>query len=164
MTPRLAEAQSAIVGVVKDTSGAVLPGVTVEAVSDVLIGQGKSATTGAGGTDRIADLRPGTYSVTFTGQDFNTFRRDDLRLTAEFTATTDATLSVGALEETVAVPLRDRGAQRARGVPAHLEPRDGPRARTGTDLGFLGLGRVVSRLGQEPHPEHQPARAPRPTP
>ena len=148
--PQLVTAQSAIVGVVKDTSGAVLPGVTVEAASDVLIEQGKSATTGANGTDRIADLRPGTYSVTFTVEDSNTFRRDDLRVTAEITATTDATLSVGALEETVTVPLRNRRAQRVRGVPA--------------DLGSLGLGRVVSRLVQEPHPEHQPARPPGPTP
>lgn len=103
LTPVLVHAQSAIVGVVKDTSGAVLPGVTVEAASDVLIEKVKSATTDASGAYRLADLRPGVYAVTFTMPGFNTFRRDDLRLTAEFTATIDATLAVGALEETVTV-------------------------------------------------------------
>jgi len=101
--PSLAEAQSAIVGVVKDTSGAVLPGVTVEASSDVIIEKVKSATTDESGTYRISDLRPGVYSVVFTMPGFNTFRRDDLRLNAEFTASIDATLAVGALEETVTV-------------------------------------------------------------
>ncbi|HVG85347.1 MAG TPA: carboxypeptidase-like regulatory domain-containing protein, partial [Vicinamibacterales bacterium] len=99
----MALAQSAIVGVVKDSSGAVLPGVTVEASSDVLIEKVKSATTDEGGNYRIADLRPGVYSVVFTMPGFNTFRRDDLRLSAEFTASIDATLAVGALEETITV-------------------------------------------------------------
>lgn len=103
LLPGAAWAQSAIVGVVRDTSGAVLPGVTVEAASDVLIEKVKSATTDAGGAYRIADLRPGIYSVAFTMPGFSTFRRDDLRLTAEFTATIDATLAVGTLEETVTV-------------------------------------------------------------
>ena len=62
----MAYAQSAIIGVVKDSSGAVLPGVTVEAASDVLIEKVKSAMTDGGGGYRIADLRPGVYVVTFT--------------------------------------------------------------------------------------------------
>ena len=103
LIPTVALAQSAIVGVVKDSSGAVLPGVTVEASSDVLIEKVKSATTDEGGNYRIADLRPGVYSVVFTMPGFNTFRRDDLRLSAEFTASIDATLAVGALEETITV-------------------------------------------------------------
>ena len=57
-----AYAQSAIVGVVKDTSGAAMPGVTVEAASDVLIEKVKSAVTDGDGAYRIADLRPGTYA------------------------------------------------------------------------------------------------------
>jgi Carboxypeptidase regulatory-like domain len=103
LMPAVALAQSGIVGVVKDSSGAVLPGVTVEASSDVLIEKVKSATTDENGTYRISDLRPGVYSVVFTMPGFNTFRRDDLRIAAEFTASIDATLSVGALEETVTV-------------------------------------------------------------
>jgi len=99
----VAYAQSAIVGVVKDTSGAAMPGVTIEASSDVLIEKVKSAVTDSDGSYRIADLRPGTYSVTFTLPGFKTFRRDGLVLPSEFTATLNAELGVGALEETITV-------------------------------------------------------------
>ncbi|HUQ86512.1 MAG TPA: carboxypeptidase regulatory-like domain-containing protein [Vicinamibacterales bacterium] len=98
-----AYAQSAIVGVVKDSSGAAMPGVTVEAASDVLIEKVKSATSDSDGAYRIADLRPGSYSVTFTLTGFKTFRRDGVVLPAEFTATINAELGVGALEETITV-------------------------------------------------------------
>jgi hypothetical protein len=100
-TPALA--QSAITGVVKDTSGAAMPGVTVEAASDVLIEKVKSAVSDGSGNYRIGDLRPGTYSLTFTLPGFNTFKRDGLQLPAEFTATVNAELTVGALEETITV-------------------------------------------------------------
>lgn len=82
-----ASAQSAIAGVVKDSSGAVLPGVTVEATSDALIERTRSAVTDAQGLYRLVDLRPGVYSVTFTLPGFNHFKRDGLQLAAEFTAT-----------------------------------------------------------------------------
>ena len=98
-----AYAQSAIVGTVKDESGAAMPGVTVEASSDVLIEKVKSAITGSDGAYRIADLRPGTYTVTFTLPGFKTHRRDGLQLPSEFTATVNAELGVGALEETITV-------------------------------------------------------------
>ncbi len=74
--PALVHAQSAITGVVKDTSGAVLPGVTVEASSDALIEKTKSVVTDGDGVYRIVDLRPGTYVVTFTLTGFSTLRRD----------------------------------------------------------------------------------------
>jgi len=98
-----AYAQSAIVGVVKDTSGAAMPGVTVEAASEVLIEKVKSAITDSNGSYRIGDLRPGTYTVNFTLTGFKTFRRDGLELPSEFTATLNAELGVGALEETITV-------------------------------------------------------------
>lgn len=98
-----AYAQSAITGVVKDTTGAAMPGVTVEASSDVLIEKVKSAISDGNGNYRIADLRPGTYNVAFTLPGFKTFRRDGLLLPAEFTATVNAELAVGALEETITV-------------------------------------------------------------
>ena len=98
-----AYAQSGITGVVKDTTGAAMPGVTVEASSDVLIEKVKSAVSDGDGNYRIADLRPGTYSVSFTLPGFKTFTRDGLQLQAEFTATINAELSVGSLEETITV-------------------------------------------------------------
>lgn len=102
-SPVAAGAQSAIVGVVRDSSGGVLPGVTVEATSDALIERTRAAVTDAQGTYRIVDLRPGTYVVTFSLPGFNSFRRDDLLLASEFTATVNADLKVGALEETITV-------------------------------------------------------------
>src|SRR3954452_24125387 len=82
--PSVARAQSVITGVVKDTSGAVLPGVTVEAASDALIEKVKSAITDGNGQYRIVDLRPGTYSVTFTLPGFSVLKRDQLALPSEF--------------------------------------------------------------------------------
>src|SRR5215813_2843000 len=88
LVPTLARAQgSSITGVVKDTSGAVLPGVTVEAASDVLIEKVRSAVTDGEGVYRILDLRPGTYTVTFTLTGFATVRREDLLLPADFIST-----------------------------------------------------------------------------
>src|SRR4051794_9947959 len=78
---------SAIAGVVKDTSGAVLPGVTVEASSPVLIERVRTATSDGEGLYRIIDLRPGTYVVTFSLPGFSTMQREGIELTANFTAT-----------------------------------------------------------------------------
>jgi hypothetical protein len=98
-----ASAQSAIAGVVRDTSGAVLPGVTVEASSPALIEKVRSATTSETGQYRIVDLRPGTYSVTFTLAGFNTVVRQGIILETNFTAPINVDLQVGSLEETVTV-------------------------------------------------------------
>src|SRR6478672_11227696 len=78
---------SGIAGVVKDTSGAVLPGVTVEASSPALIEKVRVVYTDAAGAFRIIDLRPGTYTVTFTLPGFNTVRREGVELPADFIAT-----------------------------------------------------------------------------
>ena len=98
-----AYAQSAITGVVKDTTGASMPGVTIEAASPVLIEKVKTAVSDNNGNYRIADLRPGVYTVTFTLTGFNTFQRAGLELPSDFTATLNAELKVGALEETITV-------------------------------------------------------------
>ncbi|PYR74188.1 MAG: hypothetical protein DMF87_23590 [Acidobacteria bacterium] len=103
MLPAAARAQSTIAGVVKDTSGAVLPGVTVEASSDVLIERTRAVITDAAGQYKIVDLRPGVYVVTFTLTGFQTFRRDGLELPSSFTATVNADLRLGGLEETLTV-------------------------------------------------------------
>ena len=94
---------STITGVVRDTSGGVLPGVTVEAASPALIEKVRSAVTDAEGLYRLVDLRPGDYTVTFTLPGFNTFVRDGLTIPANFTATVNADMTVGALEETITV-------------------------------------------------------------
>src|SRR6266511_709611 len=96
-------AQSTLSGVVRDSSGAVLPGVTVEAASDALIEKVRSATTDGTGQYRILDLRPGTYIVTFTLTGFNLVRREGIELTGTFTATINADMKVGALAETITV-------------------------------------------------------------
>ncbi len=101
--PAVALAQSAIAGAVKDITGAVLPGVTVEASSPALIEQVRTVTTNEAGLFRIVDLRPGTYTVTFTLPGFNVVRREGIELPTSFTATLNAELRVGALEETVTV-------------------------------------------------------------
>src|SRR6188474_1230164 len=104
ISTHLAFAQTTgIAGVVRDTSGAVLPGVTVEASSPALIERVRTATTDSQGQYKIIDLRPGIYSVTFTLAGFNTFRRDGVELTTAFTAAINADLRVGSLQETVTV-------------------------------------------------------------
>ena len=101
--PATALAQSAMTGVVRDTSGAVLPGVTVEAASDALIEKSKVAVTDGEGRYLIPDLRPGTYVVTFSLTGFSSIRREGITLPSEFTMTLNADLRVGALEESITV-------------------------------------------------------------
>src|SRR5213594_1365840 len=101
--PTAADAQSAFSGVVKDASGAVLPGATVEAASPVLIEKVRSVVTDGEGRYNIVDLRPGTYSVTFSLPGFSTLKREGIVLTVGFTATVNADLPVGSLEETITV-------------------------------------------------------------
>lgn len=101
--PAIASAQASITGVVRDTSGAVLPGVTVEASSPALIERIRSVVTDGSGQYRIVDLRPGTYDVTFILPGFRTVKREGIALTGTFVATIQAELSVGALEETITV-------------------------------------------------------------
>ncbi|MSO63410.1 MAG: hypothetical protein EXQ50_15215, partial [Acidobacteria bacterium] len=99
----LAQSASGIAGVVRDSSGGVLPGVTVEATSPALIEGTRSTISGTNGTFQITDLRPGDYVVTFTLPGFRTVRREGIRLGASFTATVNVELAVGQLEETVTV-------------------------------------------------------------
>jgi hypothetical protein len=94
---------ASITGVVTDSSGAVLPGVTVEASSPVLIEKVRSAVTDERGEYRILELIPGTYTVTFTLTGFATFRREGLELPPSFNATINTQMRIGALEESVTV-------------------------------------------------------------
>ncbi len=101
--PALAAAQASIAGVVRDPSGAVLPGVTVEASSPVLIEKVRTSVTDGSGLYRIVDLRAGTYTVTFTLPGFSTVKRDGIELTGALTASVNADMRVGAVEETITV-------------------------------------------------------------
>jgi hypothetical protein len=103
LLPSLAFAQASITGTVKDTSGAVLPGVTVEAASPVLIEKVRESVTDANGRFQVVDLRPGTYTVTFTLAGFNTVKRDGVALSGSAAIIVDAELRVGSLEETITV-------------------------------------------------------------
>src|SRR5580765_7399734 len=106
LLPALAWAQAEsgnIAGAVRDGSGAVMPGVTVEAASPALIEKVRVVTTDTQGLYRIVDLRPGRYTVTFTLPGFSTFKREGIELTTGFTAAVNAEMKVGTLEETVTV-------------------------------------------------------------
>jgi hypothetical protein len=103
LLPAAVYAQASISGTVKDTSGAILPGVTVEVASPVLIEKVRTAVTDGNGRYQIVDLRPGTYTVTFTLTGFNTAKRDNVALAGSSGIVVDSELRVGALEETITV-------------------------------------------------------------
>src|SRR5688572_19286290 len=103
LMPAAAFAQAAITGVVRDSSGGVLPGVTVEAASPVLIEKVRSVVSDDTGQYRIVNLAPGTYTVTFSLPGFSTVRRDGVELSGDFVATVNGDMRVGALEETITV-------------------------------------------------------------
>ena len=126
-------AQSALAGVVKDATGGVLPGVTVEAASPALIERVRSVTTDSSGLYRIVDLRPGVYTITFTLPGFNSVRVENFDLRADFIATVNADMKVGELNETITVsgeaPLVDVQSTTRSAVynkEAHREPAEQP--------------------------------------
>jgi hypothetical protein len=149
LVPATAFAQATITGVVKDTSGAVLPGVTVEAASPALIEKVRSVVTDGTGQYQIVNLVPGTYSVTFTLPGFNTVKREGVALAGSFTAKIDADLRVGALEETITVtgetPIVDVQNTRRQRVIDREVIDNVPTSRTAFDLAALIPG--VSRSG-----------------
>ena len=149
-------AQSGMTGAVRDTTGAVLPGVTVEASSLALIEKVRTAITDSQGVYLIVDLRPGLYAITFTLPGFSTVRREGVELPASFTATVNAELRVGSLEETITVsgqaPLVDVRSATTQTVMAKNVIDAIPAARISTALTALipgvqtlGLGDPVGR-------------------
>jgi hypothetical protein len=101
--PAVLRAQGTITGVVKDTSGAVVPGVAVEASSPALIEKVRAVVTDGTGQYRIVDLRPGAYALTFTLAGFATVKREGIELVGSFTATVNAEMKVGSVSEVVTV-------------------------------------------------------------
>ena len=103
LLPAVSSAQSAIVGLLTDDSGAVLPGVTVEASSPAMIEGSKTTVTDAQGRYRFVEMRPGEYKLTFSLTGFGTVVREGVSLPSNFTATVNAEMKVGSLEETINV-------------------------------------------------------------
>ena len=138
----------AIAGVVKDATGGVLPGVTVEAASPALIEKVRSATSDANGNYKILELRPGTYSVTFTLPGFGTFKREGVELTTGVTANINADMKVGSLEETVTVtgasPVVDIQNVRSQTVLSQATLDAIPSAKTANAFASLTLGATTT--------------------
>ena len=136
-------AQSAFTGVAKDASGAVLPGVTVEASSPALIEKSRTAVTNESGAYLIQDLRPGAYSLTFSLPGFKTYKRD-VELSANFVATINAEMAVGAVEETVTVSAEAPVVDLTTNTKADVLPRlvldSVPTAHTIQGVGQLVVG------------------------
>ena len=152
LIPALAFAQGEITGIVRDNSGAVLPGVTVEASSPALIEKVRVTVTDGVGRYRIVGLRPGTYAVTFGLTGFSSFRREGIELTGTFVATIDAQLQVGALEETLTVtgeaPVVDvQSTTRPAGAEqrAHRGDSGRPEPHKLRDAGSRALGQPGAR-------------------
>ena len=99
----VAQSTATLVGEVLDSSGASLPGVTVEVTSPALIERSKTTVTAEDGRYRVVDLRPGEYTVTFSLAGFQTFRRERVLLTTAVTTTVNGTLAVGAIEDAITV-------------------------------------------------------------
>ena len=133
LIPSIAYSQASIGGVVRDASGAVIPGATVEAASPALIEKVRSVVTDGSGQYRIVALAPGRYTVTFTLPGFNTFVREGIELEGTFVATVNAEMRVGALEETVTVsgaaPVVDTQSTRQQAVMSRDIVRDIPTSR-----------------------------------
>jgi hypothetical protein len=103
LLPAAAFAQATLAGVVRDNTGAVLPGVTVEATSPVLIEKARTAVTDGSGQYRITELSPGAYVLTFTLTGFTAVRRADVDVRGSGVIAINAEMRVGALEETITV-------------------------------------------------------------
>ena len=97
-----ASAQSTISGQVKDASGAMMSGVSVEAASPALIEKSRIATTSGDGRYTIVDLRPGTYTMTFTIEGFTTVKQQ-VEVPSSVTVPVDAEMKVGSARETIIV-------------------------------------------------------------
>jgi len=151
LAPAAVYAQASVTGVVKDTSGAVLPGVTVEVSSPALIEKTRSTVTDASGLYQIIQLVPGTYTVTFSLTGFSTFKRDGLELSGSFVATVNADMKVGAVAETITVtgetPLVDVQSAAVQKVVTKEVVDAIPTGRLGINLAALQPGIILGAGG-----------------
>ena len=153
LCPSAAYSQAIITGVVKDASGAVLPGVTVEASSPALIEKSRSVVTDGTGQYRIIELRPGIYAVTFTLSGFSSVRREGLELTGSFTAIVNADLKIGTVQETITVtgetPIVDVQSVTKQRVINQEIIEAIPSGRNQYNLGVLIPGVTTNALSQQ---------------
>src|SRR5437867_10307742 len=151
LTAPAAAQSGSIAGVVKDATGAVLPGVTVEASSPALIERARAAITDDKGQYKIVDLRPGVYTVTFTLAGFNVSKREGIELTTGFTAPVNAEMKVGALEETVTVTGESPVVDTQRVTQQKVMTRDVidavPTGKTFQNMGVLVPGVTIAAGG-----------------
>jgi hypothetical protein len=151
LLPAAAFAQASITGVVKDSSGAVLPGVTVEAASPVLIEKVRTTVTDGSGQYQIIQLLPGTYTVTFTLPGFSTYRRDKVELSGSFIAQVNGEMKVGELAETITVtgetPLVDVRSAGVQQVVTKEVVDAIPTGRLGINLAALQPGIILGAGG-----------------
>lgn len=156
VAPRDAAAQlgaGSIAGVVRDATGSVLPGVTVDVSSPALIEKTRTVVTDGNGLYRVVDLRPGLYAVAFTLAGFNTVRREGIELVANFTATVNAEMRVGGLEETITVsgqsPVVDVQNTAARNIISRDVLDSVPSGRTLPAFAALTPGLSIPGAGQD---------------
>jgi hypothetical protein len=138
LLPSMAHAQSAISGVVKDASGAVMAGASVTASSDVLIEKSRTAITNGEGRYSIIDLRPGTYVITATLSGFSTVKQT-VDVPSNVTVPVDATLSIGSVSETVSVE--------ARVATVDIENAAHPQTLSRQEMDNLPSGRYMQSIG-----------------
>ena len=141
----------AIAGEAKDATGAVLPGVSVEAASPALIEKVRTAVTDSQGRYLITELRPGAYTVTFSLTGFSTFKREGIELTAGFTANVNGDMKIGSLEETITVsgasPIVDTQNVRSQNVVSRELLEVLPTGKSVAGVGSLTLGATPSGSG-----------------
>jgi hypothetical protein len=151
LAPVAAYAQASVTGVVKDSSGAVLPGVTVEVASPALIEKTRSTVTDGSGLYQIISLPPGPYVVTFTLTGFSTVKREGIELSGSFVATINADLKVGAVAETITVtgetPLVDVQSAAVQKVVTKEVVDAIPTGRLGINLAALQPGIILGAAG-----------------
>jgi iron complex outermembrane receptor protein len=144
VVPRVAAAQATLAGEVKDTTGAVLPGVTVEAASPALIEKVRTAVTDGSGRYRIESLPPGSYTVTFSLTGFAPVNREDLIVGGSGVITVDVELPIGGMAETVTVTPRRRD-ESSLDVPGAIN------AFTAADIKTAGIDRPQDFVALTPN-------------
>jgi iron complex outermembrane recepter protein len=142
--PSVAAAQATLAGEVKDTTGAVLPGVTVEAASPALTEKVRTAVTDGSGRYRLESLPPGSYTVTFALTGFMPLKREDVMVAGSGAITVDVELAVGGMAETITVTPRRRD-ESSLDVPGAIN------AFTAVDIETAGIDRPQDFIALTPN-------------